>query len=254
VYENLGVIHKFLREVFDRELMEDAGGSLTASIHYGSNYDNSFWNGQQVVLGDGDGQSFRKGAFTTLSMVASEISHAVTGKMAGLLYVGQPGALNTSFSDVFSTLVEQWQKKQTADEASWLMMEGAFAQGGNGSALRSLKQPGTAYKDVPNIGSDRQVATMDKIYTGSQDNGGVHLNSGIPNKAFYEVAKRLKGYAWGKPAKIWWEALGNLKPKSTFEDFAKATIAASDKLYGAQEHEAVVQGWMAVGILIKSPT
>ena len=254
VYENLGIIHDFFRDVFGREIADDAGGSLTASIHYGSNYDNGFWDGHQIVLGDGDGTIFNKGAFNTLSMVATEISHAVAAKRSGLVYSGQSGAISSSFGDIFSALVEQWKEKQTADEASWLVMEGAFAQGEKGTALRALKQPGTAYKDLPEVGSDRQVSSIEKIYRGAEDNHGVHTNSGIPNKAFYELAKRLQGYAWDKPAKIWWEALNNIKAKSTFNEFANAIVEAANRLYGAQgaEHDAVVQSWAIVGIVIKS--
>ena len=117
-----------------------------------------------------------------------------------------------------------------------------------------MKEPGTAYKDLPEVGSDRQVSSIEKIYRGAEDNHGVHTNSGIPNKAFYELAKRLQGYAWDKPAKIWWEALNNIKAKSTFNEFANATVEAANRLYGAQgaEHDAVVQSWAIVGIVIKS--
>ena len=209
VYDHLGTVHEFFNQVFDKEIADYTGGSLTATVHFGKQYNNGFWDGQQIVIGDGDGVVFKAGAFYSLWLVAVQLFHAVTDKVAHLTYAGEPGALNSSFSDVFSNVIEQWEKKQTVDDASWVVMADAFVASGKSGALRSLKAPGTAFPD------DQQIATIAKIYRGDSDNRGVHINSGIPNKVFYEVSRRVGGYAWEKPARIWWEALANLNPDSS---------------------------------------
>src|SRR5713101_578583 len=248
VYDNIQIVHDFFKDVFGREIADDAGGTLIASIHFGEKFNNGFWNGQQIVLGDGDGKEFKKGAFSNLSAVAHEMSIAAINALVQLNYLGQAGALNTSFSDIFSVLVEQWQNKQTADKATWLVLADVLAVGIKDAALRSLKEPGTAHSSQP--------ANMANYVETLEDNGGVHINSGIPSKAFYELAIRLKGFAWEKPAKIWYKAIGTLKPQSTFQDFADATFEATGKLYGegSPERAVVVQSWAVVGIAAGRPT
>src|SRR5262249_13419300 len=206
--------------------------------------DNAFWNGMQMVYGDGDGVLFQR--FTkSLDVVGHELTHGVTQYEAGLSYSGQSGALNESFSDVFGSLVKQWKMKQTAAQADWLIGAGLLARGVKGKALRSMAAPGTAYDD-PNLGKDPQPANMKDYYKGSDDNGGVHINSGIPNHAFYLVATTLGGNAWNRAGKIWYDTLINqLRPNSSFTDAANATIASASKLFGARGDEisAVKSAW-----------
>jgi Zn-dependent metalloprotease len=242
IYDHLGTVHTFFKEIFGRDLSEDANGGLVATIHYGRLYNNGFWNGNQLTLGDGDGKTFKKGAFTNLQVVATELCHAVIEKTSGLAYEGQSGALNSSFGDVCAVLLEQWTKKQSAEEASWLLLPDMLV---GARALRSLKEPGTAYPKTI-LGGDIQVATMLKF----SDEADVHVNSGIANKAFYELAMRLKGYAWEKPGKIWYEAYLTLMSASKFQDLADAMVKVATRLYGARspERDAVVQSWAAVGI------
>jgi Zn-dependent metalloprotease len=248
VYENLGNIQQFFQSVFGRDLSHDLEGPLIATVHYDVNFNNAFWNGQQIVVGDGDGQLFKKGGLSSLPVLTSEIGHLVTSRTSKLIYEGGTGALNTHISDVYAVLVEQWLKKQTVEEGTWLVGEGVFAPG-VGVALRSLKAPGTAY-DSPTLGKDAQPAHMKDYRRMTDDNGGVHINSGIPNRAFYEVANMIGGHAWEKPAKIWYQATLKLKSNATFADFSKATYVVSGELYGAgsSEQTAVKKGWQAVGI------
>jgi Zn-dependent metalloprotease len=139
-----------------------------------------------MVFGDGDGEIFNR--FTiAIDVVAHELSHGVTETEAGLIYFEQSGALNESLSDVFGSLVKQYHLKQTADKADWLIGEGLLAKGINGKGLRSMSEPGTAYND-PLLGKDPQPAHMKDFIKTREDNGGVHLNSGIPNRAFYLAA------------------------------------------------------------------
>jgi Zn-dependent metalloprotease len=252
VYDNLEIIYRFFKDVLGLEIPDNKGKTLVVTIHYSTNYNNGFWNGQQIVLGDGDGKIFRKGGFSSLSVMAHEVGIAVNQFTAQLAYEGQSGALAQSFGDIMSCLVEQWQKRQTSDEASWLVGANMFAPGFNGVALRSLKAPGTAYHDTA-IGTDESISTMEKYYSGADDNGGVHKNNGIPNKAFFELAKKLKGYAWEKPGRIWFESYRTLKPRSTFQDLANATLRFAKKTYGERsvESEAVIASWASVGIIVE---
>jgi Zn-dependent metalloprotease len=154
-------------------------------------------------------------------------------------------------SDVFGALVEQYVKQESAKEASWLIGEGLFTEQVEGSALRSMKAPGTAYDDDV-LGKDPQPASMDSYVRTSADNGGVHINSGIPNRAFYLLAEALGGNAWESPGRIWYETLtgGSLPPTATFSVFARATAASAVELFGtgSPEHDAVRQAWETVKV------
>jgi Zn-dependent metalloprotease len=247
-YDGLGATFDFYAAVYDRNSIDDEGLHLDATVHYGRRYDNAFWNGQQMVFGDGDGDLFNR--FTaSLDVIAHELTHGVTGDEAGLVYVGQAGALNESVSDVFGSLVKQYARKQTAAEADWLIGAGLFTSKVQGVALRSLKAPGTAYDD-PLLGRDPQPATMAGYVKTSADNGGVHTNSGIPNHAFYLAATALGGHAWEKAGRIWYETLRDkrLKRTATFAQFARYTVVNAAHFFGASERQAVAAAWSAVGV------
>ncbi|GIU56829.1 M4 family metallopeptidase [Arthrobacter sp. NicSoilC12] len=249
-YDGLGHTHRLYAEAFGRNSIDGKGLHLDATVHYGRLYDNAFWDGQQMVFGDGDGQVF--GRFTkSLSVIGHELTHGVTQYSAGLVYRNQAGALNESMSDVFGALVEQYVRKQSTAEASWLIGEGLFTDQVQGAALRSMKAPGTAYDDDV-LGKDPQPDSMDGYVRTSADNGGVHINSGIPNRAFCLVATALGGNAWDAPARIWYETLtgGKLSPTATFGAFAKATAASAKELFGedSKEHDAVRSAWETVKV------
>lgn len=247
-YDGLGATFDFFAEVFDRNSIDDEGLHLDATVHYGRRYDNAFWNGRQMVFGDGDGDLFNR--FTiSLDVIAHELAHGVTGDEAGLVYLGQAGALNESLSDVFGSLVKQYARRQTAAQADWLIGEGLFTAKVHGVALRSLKAPGTAFDD-PLLGRDPQPATMAGYVHTSSDNGGVHTNSGIPNHAFQLAAIALGGYAWEKAGRIWYDTLRDrrLKQNATFRQFARLTVQNAEQAFGASERDAVVAAWAEVGI------
>lgn len=222
---------------------------IDSTVHYGVAYDNAFWNGRQMVYGDGDGSIF--GPFTrALDVIGHELTHGITQCAANLNYRGQPGALNESFSDVFGCLVKQYKRRQTAEKSSWLIGEGLFMPGVKAKAIRSMKAPGTAYDD-PVLGKDPQPGHMEDYIATDEDNGGVHLNSGIPNRAFYELAVRLKGYAWEKAGQIWYKTLTEkLRPESNFHDAMTMTVTVAAELYGANsiEQKAVREAWSEVGL------
>ena len=175
-YDGLGATYKFYWDVFRRDSIDGAGMALHGLVHFGSKYNNAFWDGEEMVFGDGDGVLFTR--FTaSLDVIGHELTHGVTQYEANLVYSGQSGALNESISDVFGSLVKQYKLNQTAKQADWLI--GADCVGRKlKPALRSMKAPGTAnpYDDQP--------ADMDHYVRTTEDHGGVHTNSGIPNLAF----------------------------------------------------------------------
>jgi Zn-dependent metalloprotease len=249
-YDGLGHTHRLYADVFGRNSIDGGGLPLDATVHFGNLYDNAFWDGQQMVFGDGDGEVFER--FTrSLSVIGHELAHGVTQYTAGLAYRNQAGAINESMSDVFGALVEQYERNQSAAEATWLIGEGLFTSKVQGTALRSLKAPGTAYDDDV-LGKDPQPDSMDSYVRTSADNGGVHINSGIPNRAFYLTAVALAGNAWEAPGRIWYDTLtsGTLPATATFSVFARATAASAVELYGtgSREHDAVRQAWETVKV------
>ena len=238
ITESLGLFTDFGRDSYD-----DQGATVVATVHYEREYDNAFWDGTQLVFGDGDGRALDR--FTKpIDVLGHELSHAVTQFTADLTYEGQSGALNESISDVFGACIKQRHLGQDAEAADWLVGEGIFLPGINGRALRSMSEPGTAYDD-PLIGQDPQVGWMAEYVDTPEDNGGVHLNSGMPNRAFVIAARAIGGESWSGAGKIWYSALtSGLDPDSDFATFAAATIAA------AGEHASVVEdSWTQVGAL-----
>ncbi|WP_122818757.1 protealysin inhibitor emfourin [Nocardioides pantholopis] len=230
-------------EVYGRDSYDDRGAPVSLSVHYGRNYANAFWDGTQLVFGDGDGRVF--GRMTrAVDVLGHELSHAVTEHSAGLVYEGQSGALNESVSDVFASCLKQRLLGQEAAEGDWLVGAGLFLPGVAARGLRDLAAPGTAYDD-PALGRDPQPGHLDDYVETDDDNGGVHLNSGIPNRAFHLAALAVGGTSWDGAGRIWYAALtgGLVGPRTDFAGFAAATVAA------AGEHaDAVAGAWAGVGV------
>jgi Zn-dependent metalloprotease len=249
-YDGLGATFNFFMEQFNRNSINDEGMPLNATVHFGQDYDNAFWNGEWMVFGDGDGKLFNR--FTiAVDVIGHELAHGITQDEAGLRYTLQPGALNESISDVFGSLIKQHQLQQTAADADWLIGAGLFTAQVSGQALRSMRAPGTAYDD-PVLGKDPQPAHMDDYVRTFQDNGGVHINSGIPNHAFYLAATNIGGYAWEKAGRIWYATLrdARLRTGTGFRRFATLTASNAGRLYGqaSAERKAVLDAWAQVGI------
>ena len=230
-------------DVYGRSSYDGAGAPVSLSVHYERDYDNAFWDGTQLVFGDGDGRVF--GRFTAaVDVLGHEFTHAVTEHTAGLVYSGQPGALNESMSDVFAACLKQRLLGQSADQADWLIGAGLFLPGIHARGLRDMAAPGTAYDD-PALGRDPQPADMSGFVDTSDDNGGVHLNSGIPNRAFQLAAVGIGGSSWEGAGRVWYAALtgGRVGPRTDFAGFALETIAV------AGEHaDAVRSAWATVGV------
>jgi Zn-dependent metalloprotease len=245
--------YDFYKKVFDRDSIDGQGLELVSSVHYGQAFDNALWNGSQMIYGDGSGFMIAKGTLTkAIDVIGHEMTHGVTQTTAGLVYSLQPGALNESFSDVFGSLVKQYTLGQTADEADWLIGAGILGSALHGQALRSLKDPGHAFDLDRQPGHMSGYVNLPANNDPRNDNGGVHINSGIPNRAFYLVAITLGGNAWEKAGQIWYDTLTNkLKPMSDFKACANATVRVAGDLFGKKslEQRAVRAAWKVVGVL-----
>ena len=254
-YDGSGATYDLFNDVYGRNSIDGSGMRLDSTVHYRVGYDNAFWDGQQMVYGDGDEnlpadeRLFNR--FTiAIDIIGHELTHGVTQFEARLVYSQQPGALNESMSDVFGALVKQHQLGQAAGDADWIIGAGLLTSNVNGVGIRSMKAPGTAYDD-PVLGRDPQPAHMRDYVNTVTDNGGVHINSGIPNRAFYITALELGGFSWEKAGKIWYVALRDkLGQNSNFQACASATYQVAGEIYGGAslEQEAVKKGWADVGL------
>ncbi|ACB50309.1 putative peptidase M4, thermolysin [Crocosphaera subtropica ATCC 51142] len=251
-YDHAGITYDFYKQRFNRNSIDNRGMDLISSVHVGRQYNNAFWNGRQMAYGDGDGQIFIR--FTkALDVAGHEITHGVITHESNLEYQGESGALNESFADVMGALVQQWHLGQNdPNTADWDM--GELIMGSSpATRLRTFKAE-KAYEDDPYLGTDRQPKHIRDKYTGLEDNGGVHINSGIPNHAFYLIALDIGGPSWEKAGKIWYQTLRNLNSQSDFQEAADMTYQVAGQLFGngSLEQQAVKQGWDGVGINISS--
>ncbi|MEH7504040.1 M4 family metallopeptidase [Neobacillus drentensis] len=223
-----GAVYDYYYNTFNRNSFDNNGATLRSTVHYGRNYNNAFWNGAQMVYGDGDGTTFRS-LSGALDVVAHELTHAVTERTAGLEYQYQSGALNESISDTFGVFL---------DKGDYLVGEDVYTPNIAGDALRSLSNP-SLYGQPEN---------MSGYVNTTSDNGGVHTNSGIPNKAAYLTISSL-GTAVAE--KIYYRALTvYLAPQSNFSDARAALLAAAADLYGSgsTQYNAVNSAWTQVGV------
>lgn len=260
-YDGSGVTYDLFNDVYDRNSIDANGMRLDSTVHYRTGYDNAFWDGEQMVYGDGDEnlpedeRLFNR--FTiALDVIGHELTHGVTQFEAKLNYFQQSGALNESMSDVFGSLVKQYQLGQSAGDADWIIGAGLLTGNVNGVGIRSMKAPGTAYDD-PVLGKDPQPAHMRDYVNTISDNGGVHINSGIPNHAFYVTAIELGERAWEKAGRIWYVTLKDkLGANSKFQDCADLTFQTAGELFGAGsiEQQAVQKGWAEVGLTVGAGT
>ena len=256
-YDGAGATYSLFFDIFNRDSIDGAGLRLDSTVHFRTGYDNAFWNGVQMVYGDGDedlpeAQRIFNRFTIAIDIIGHELAHGVTQHTANLIYQGQSGALNESMSDVFGALVKQRALGHTAAAADWIIGEGLFTSNVNGVGIRNMKEPGTAYDD-PVLGKDPQPGHMSDYVQTTADNGGVHINSGIPNRAFYVTAFNLGGFAWEKAGNIWYVTLRDkLTDSSNFAAAAAKTFEAAGQLYGAGslEQQAVQAGWAEVGITI----
>ncbi len=198
---------------------------IHATVHFGARYDNAFFDGKQLVFGDGDGTDF-SALSGALDVVAHEFTHGVTHHTAKLGMEGQNGALNEALSDIFGCFVE----------GNWKMGEAIYHPKGHAAALRDIADPHAS----------KNPASMSEYVQTSSDNGGVHVNSTIVSHAAYLMARKLPA---ATVEKIWSRALSRyLHASADFVDAADATTAAARDLGNGVETD-VHAAWVAVGVI-----
>jgi thermolysin len=226
---NAGLVYDYYWNKLGRNSYDNRGSSIRSIVHYSSMYNNAYWDGTKMVYGDGDGVTFTSLSYG-LDVVAHELTHAVTQTTSNLTYSNQSGALNESWSDAMACVI---------DSNDWLIGEDVYTPGTAGDALRSLANPGLY----------GQPAHMSQYVNTTSDNGGVHTNSGIPNKAFYNFATAIGNRDIA--GKVWYTATRDYMTASTnFSGARAATLAACAALYGSTSttYTALQNAWTAVGV------
>jgi Zn-dependent metalloprotease len=253
-YENVGIALQFYKTVLGRDSVDGRGMRIDASVHYGFRFANAMWTGEQMIVGDGDGQLV-SGLSRSLGIIAHEFSHGITQHIVrgglGVAQVpgrppelkGEAGALNESFADVFASMIKQWHAGQEVEKADWLLGEDILAAGA-GKAIRSLKDPGN---HKLTFSKDDQIKNF-KQYRPTDE---AHKASGIANHAFYLAATSLGGKSWETLGAVWLKAFDRLRARATFLDAAHATMEVATALHGARSahHEAVKAAWKKVNVL-----
>jgi Zn-dependent metalloprotease len=243
-FDETTAVGKFYEDVFSRNSVDDSGMTLMSSIHYGAKYNNAFWNGSQMTYGDGDGAVFTD--FTRGNdVIGHELTHGVTQHTLGLAYANEAGGLNESMSDVFGSMFRQWQANQDVNTADWLIgrdILGPTAIAKGFTCLRDLSNPAAVHCLSPQ-------PTHFSQYHGGMD---PHSSSGIPNFAFYKIAKAVGGKSWLKVGQVWYTVLVKTAPQPNMlmSDFAHAIRATATTLYpgDAALFASVDAGWKAVGL------
>jgi len=214
-HDFVGATYDYYAATHGRDSYDNGGATLITTVHYNVNYQNAFWDGTQMVYGDG---------FPVKDVTAHELTHAVTERTANLEYRWQSGALNESISDIFGAMV---------DRDDWLMGEDL---------------PIGAIRDMDNPGNFGQPGNASGWVQTCGDNEGVHTNSGIPSKAFVNIATST---GKGDAERIFYRALTvYLQQQATLEDARAAALQAAEDLFGASstQLQAVNSGFGAVGL------
>ena len=235
---------KFYSQVFGRNSVDGAGMTLISSIHYGTNYNNAFWNGSQMTYGDGDGKIFVD--FTRGNdVIGHELTHGVTQHSLQLAYTNEAGGLNESLSDCFGSMFRQWEANQTVAQADWLIgkdIMGPQAAAKGFTCLRDMADPAAKHCLAP------QPTNFSQYKPGMDP----HYSSGIPNFAFYKICTAVGGKSWGKVGQIWYRAMSGFgpSPNMKMKVFANRTRKLATQLYPGNNAvaSAVDQGWKQVGL------
>ncbi|WP_000730955.1 M4 family metallopeptidase [Bacillus cereus] len=243
---NAGKVYDYYKKTFNRNSFDDKGAKLISTVHVGESWNNAAWNGIQMMYGDGDGKTFIP-LSAGLDVIGHELTHAVTENTANLVYKDEPGALNESLSDIMGVMVEK---------KSWDLGADIYTPGKPGDALRSLKDPAS----IPNPlkPGEGYPDHYNKRYIGTKDNGGVHINSSINNKAAYLVSEggthynvKVTGVGREATEKIYYRALTKyLTANSDFKMMRQAALQSAEDLYGKNSKavQAVTKAYDAVGV------
>jgi Zn-dependent metalloprotease len=246
VFDTTAKVAEFYETVLGRNSVDNNGMDLVSSLNYDRNYQNAFWDGQQMVYGNGDQHIFID-FWRSPDVIGHELTHGVTQNESGLRYEGESGALNESLSDCFGAVFNQWLMKSPSNKDSgWLIGAGIMGPDAKDKGylcLRDMVDPEAQHCLSPQPGS----------YDNFDPSADVHMNSGIPNKAFALFARSVGGNAYDAPIKMWYAACtgGHLSSSATFVDFARATINAADQWAGPEKEalaRAVRKAWSDVHV------
>lgn len=256
-HDNASEVYDYYRDTFGRDSYDGRGAPLVSSVHFRRDYNNAFWLDayKQMVYGDGDGARFRPLAFA-LDVVGHELTHAVTSSTARFVYAEESGALDESFADVFGVMISN-----DGEIVDWQMGEGVYTPFQDGDALRDLADP-TRFGQPDHMNEIRRLAPGELPDPNKNDNGYVHGNSGIPNKAAYLIVAggthhglRIDGVGRAKGEQIYYSALTQYlssatRSRWTFKQARYALLNACRQLYGDQgaEYATVKNAWAAVGV------
>jgi len=236
---------------------------IIAHAHYQVRYDNAFWNGSYIAIGDGSGTTFRE--LSALDVIGHELTHAVTDFTSNLVYQNESGALNEAFSDMMGNSIEFYADSSGLEPGNftpdWFIGEDIY-----------IPEMGTAQPGFRNMADPEEDGDPDHYserYTGTNDNGGVHSNSGIANHAYYLLVNggqnascaspsnhnsahcsgspTVTGVGLAKAEAITFMAFTGLTPNATFCQARTASEAAASALYGSAEAQSTSDAWAAVG-------
>ncbi|KAK3376999.1 metalloprotease [Lasiosphaeria ovina] len=258
-YDNALNVLQFYKKHFNYNSLDNNHMPVKSSVHFGQSLGNAFWLSSSEQMVYGDGNTFIHNFTGCIDVIGHEMTHAVTQYNSALEYKDESGALNEHLSDVFGIMVKQMVEDETAENADWLIGEGCLLPGVKGVSLRNMKNPGTAYND-PRFGADLQPASVAEVpavmakygdFIRNRDYGGVHIFSGIPNRAFVLAATAFGGYSWERAGQIWWKVVTERRigKNCTFVQFADATVDAAAELYDADAAKIVRDAWTQVGVV-----
>lgn len=237
-------VAEFYQTIFKRNSVDNAGGTLVSSIHFGRKYDNAMWNGTQMVYGDGDNKIFTD--FTGGNdVIGHELTHGVTQHTLQLGYTDDAGGLNESLSDCFGSMFRQWETKQTSQTGDWLIgsdIIGPTVKEKGVTCLRNMANPADPHALAP------QPANYSQITPGMDP----HFTSGPPNLAFYSACKAVPGNSWDTIGQVWYHVMmtAGAHPTMSMKDFAGRTRQAAIQLFGAEPEVAssIDKAWKAIGL------
>jgi Zn-dependent metalloprotease len=235
-------VAKFYSQVFGRNSVDGAGMTLISSIHFGVGYNNAVWNGTQMIYGDGDGSIFIDFSKAN-DVIGHELTHGVTQHSLALLHVDEAGGLNESLSDCFGSMFRQWEAKETVDQADWLLGKDVMGPA-------AIKKGYKCMRDMANPAAKHCMSPQPVKFSQYKDGMDQHVSSGIPNHAFYTVAKAVGGHSWEKVGQIWYKAMTGFgqSPAMKMKAFADRTRAVAAQLFPGDVADAVNAGWKKVGL------
>lgn len=244
-YDRLGDTYDCYKALFNRDSYDDQGAALVSSVHYGNNFVNAFWNGTQMVFGDGDGVKSDSLA-KSMDITAHELTHAVIQRTANLAYAGESGGLNESMADVFGSICESFREGSVSGK-TWTVGEDVWTPNISGDAMRYMSDP-------------RSDGVSLDYYLDYYSGLDVHYSSGIANLAFYLLTQggthprgrssvEVPAVGIAKARQIWYRALTTYMTSGTdFLGARNATRQAAADFFTLAEVDAVEKAWSAVGV------